>query len=264
MPELADLHHTRRGSGKPLLLIHGLGGSIASWDTVAGALAAERGLVIVDLPGFGQTPALPGPPTIERLSDALGAFLDRHDLKGVDVVGSSMGARLALELARRGQVGATVALDPGGFWTPQERRVFGTSVSLSVKLVRLLRPLLPWLTANPVTRTLLFAQFSARPWALPADAALNELESFVAAESFDPTLRELVDGPTQPGLPRGQARGPILIGWGRRDWVTLPRQAKRAIGRFPDARLHWFEGSGHFPHWDAPDETTRTILAATA
>lgn len=258
------MHFVRRGSGKPLLLIHGLGGSIASWDTIADALAAERELVIVDLPGFGESPPLAGAPSIDALADALVAFLDEHDLKGIDVAGSSMGARLALELARRGEVGATVALDPGGFWTRKERRVFGLSVSTSVKLVRLLEPLLPRLTANPVARALLFAQFSARPWALPADVALRELKSFVASDAFDAALRELVCGPTQPGLAPGEAQGPIVIGWGRRDWVTLPRQAQRAVGRFPDAHLHWFEGSGHFPHWDSPDETVRTVLAATA
>jgi hypothetical protein len=32
---------------------------------------------------------------------------------------------------------------------------------------------------------------------------------------------------------------------------------------FPDARLHWFENCGHFPQWDAPDETVRLVLAAT-
>ena len=257
------MHFARKGTGRPLLLIHGLGGSIASWDTVADALAEERELVIVDLPGFGESPPLAAAPSIAALADALGAFLEEHELQGVDVVGSSMGARLALELARRRQVGATVALDPGGFWTPKERRVFGLSVSLSVKLVRLLEPLLPRLIANPVTRTLLFAQFSARPWALPADVALNELQSFVGSDSFDSALRELVRAPTQAGIDEADQRGPIVIGWGRRDWVTLPRQAPRATRRFPGARLHWFEGSGHFPHWDSPEETVSVVLGAT-
>lgn len=81
--------------------------------------------------------------SIRTLADALVAFLHEHDLVGVDVVGSSMGARLALELARRGEVGATVALDPGGFWRPWVRRVFGTSVALSVRLLRLLCPSFP-------------------------------------------------------------------------------------------------------------------------
>ena len=70
-------------------------------------------------------------------------------------------------------------------------------------------------------------------------------------------------GAPQEGLPAGQATGRITIGWGRRDLVTLPRQAKRALAAFPDAELRWFDGSGHFPHWDVPEETAELILAST-
>ena len=257
------MHVVRRGSGRPLLLIHGLGGSHASWETIAPQLEAERELVLVDLPGFGATPPLGGPPSIAALADALEAFLDEHDLDGVDVVGSSMGARLALELARRGRTGATVALDPGGFWTRREARVFGLSVKLSIQLVRRLGRLLPLLVGNPVTRTLLLAQFSAAPWRLDAGVVLRELRSYAGAPAFDATLDELANGPQQGGMPAGAARGPIVLGWGRRDLVTLPRQAARAAARFPDAQVAWFDRTGHFPQWDRPAETVRTILAAT-
>lgn len=53
-----------------------------------------------------------------------------------------------------------------------------------------------------------------------------------------------------------------MIGWGRRDRVCFPRQAKRALALFPDAQLHWFDRCGHFPHWDAPAETAQLILSA--
>ncbi|MEJ7797184.1 MAG: alpha/beta hydrolase [Solirubrobacteraceae bacterium] len=263
LPKQTSLHHVRRGHGRPLLLVHGLGGSTRSWETIADALAAERELVIVDLPGFGRTPPLNGAPTIAALTDALEGFLAEQSLEGVDVVGSSMGARLALELARRRSVGAVVALDPGGFWNAREVRVFEISVGLSIRLVKLLAPLLPLLSANPVTRTLLLAQFSARPWALPADVVLNELRSFAASPVILQTLRELAHGPLQEGLPKGSCSRPIVLGWGRRDRVTFSRQAKRAQQRFPDARLHWFEHSGHFPHWDEPAATARLILDRT-
>ena len=110
------MNEIRRGSGKPLLLIHGLGGSWRSWRPILDDLSAERRVIAIDLPGFGKTPPLRGEVSIATLAEAVTAFLDAHDLIGVDVVGSSMGARLALELARRGVVGATVSLDPGGFW----------------------------------------------------------------------------------------------------------------------------------------------------
>jgi pimeloyl-ACP methyl ester carboxylesterase len=257
------MHHVRRGAGPPLLLLHGLGGSWRSWSTVLGPLTAEREVIVPDLPGFGHTPPLAGEVSIATLADAVTAFLDARGLRGVDAVGSSMGARLVLELARRGVVGATVSLDPGGFWQGWEQVFFYDTVASSYHLVRALQPVMPALTGSAVGRAALFAQFSARPWVVPADVALVEMRSFAAGPSFIPLLRSLVHGPAQQGAPAGATPGPITIGWGRHDRVCLPRQAERAMARFPGARLYWFERSGHFPQWDSPDETVRLILAST-
>jgi len=256
-----EMHHTRRGSGRPLVLIHGLGGSWRSWSPVLNALAAERDVIALDLPGFGETTPLPGEASIATLADAVTSFLAAQQLENADVVGSSMGARLVLELARRGVVGSTVALSPGGFWSRGQLRYFELSIGLSIRLVRLLQPVMPWLTGNPVGRTLLFAQLSARPWRLPADVTLEEMRSFAAAASFDPVLHQLVHGPAQLGA--DSTPGPVTIGWGRQDRVCLPSQAGRAQALFPQARLEWFEDCGHFPQWDVPEQATRLILDRT-
>jgi len=126
-----------------------------------------------------------GEVSIAALADALEGLLSTHGLDGVDVVGSSMGARLTLELAFRRRPGAAMALDPGGFWTPRQRRVFGATVGASVRLVRALQPVLPRLSGNPVGRTLLFGQFSARPWALDPDIALRALSASMWSVSRD-------------------------------------------------------------------------------
>ncbi|MGI8746523.1 MAG: alpha/beta fold hydrolase [Bryobacteraceae bacterium] len=257
------MNQIRRGNGKPLLLIHGLGGSWRSWGPVLEDLAAERRVIAVDLPGFGKTPPLPGEVSITTLAEAVIEWLDSQDLIGVDVVGSSMGARLVLELARRGAVGATVSLDPGGFWQGWERHFFALSIGLSIRLVRLLQPVMPLLTGNPVGRTLLFSQFSAHPWRLPPDVVLEEMRSHAASPSFDELLHNLAYGPAQEGAAPDSIHFPITIGWGRKDRVCFPGQANRALELFPSARLHWFENCGHFPHWDVPREAARLILANT-
>lgn len=175
-----------------------------------------------------------------------------------------MGARLVLELARRGSVlGAVVSLDPGGFWDDWERHFFYGSVYSSVNLVRLLQPAMPMLTENVASRTALFAQFSVHPWDLSPTLTLEEMRSFAASRSFDELLYELAYGETQKGAPLNSIKSSLVIGWGRDDRVCFPDQAKRAIELFPDARLHWFENCGHLPHWDVPREATRLILAST-
>ncbi len=257
-----ELNHKRVGDGPPLLLIHGLGGSRNSFDPILDALAAQREVIAIDLPGFGESAPMPGEATIPAYAAAVTTFLEAHSLRGVDVVGSSMGARLAMELARRGVVGRVVALDPGGFWGPGPRRFFKYSVGASVALVNAIRPLLGLLTGNPVTRTILLPQFSARPWAVPRKTVLPELLGF-RAPSARSALRNLTDGPQQEGAPAGSLLGSMLLVWGTRDLVTLPSQSRRALELFPDATLELIPRCGHFPHWDQPDRTIELILAHT-
>ncbi|MBC7447581.1 MAG: alpha/beta fold hydrolase [Hymenobacteraceae bacterium] len=266
-----DMHFVRRGTGRPLLLVHGIGGSWRSWNTIIDALAAEHDVIAVDLPGHGQTPLLPGEQSIGTFTDALTAFLIRHDLLGVDAVGSSMGARLVLELVRRGTLpgatpilGAVVSLDPGGFWAGWEVPFFYYSVAVSAKLVQLLAPVMPAIVGNPVGRTVLLPQFSARPWAVDSQQAIDEMYSFAHSPAFDELLDQLAHGEAQQGVPTGHISEPLVIGWGKHDRVCLPSQAPRALAKFPDARLYWFAHCGHFPQWDQPAEATRLILAAVS
>ena len=260
-----ELHYIRRGTGRPLLLVHGIGGSWRSWNTIIEALAAERDVIAVDLPGHGESPRLPGLNSIGTLADALTSFLTRHDLLGVDAVGSSMGARLVLELARRGGVlGAVVSLDPGGFWQGWQIPFFYHSVAVSVKLVKALQPVMPAIAGSAVGRTVLLPQFSARPWAVDSQQAIDEMHTFAHSPAFDELLDQLAHGEVQPSAPKGSITEPLVIGWGRQDRVCLPSQAKLALEKFPDARLYWFEQCGHFPQWDQPAEATRLILAATS
>ena len=260
----ADMHHIRRGAGKPLLLIHGLGGNWRSWTPILDYLSAEREVIAVDLPGHGETPPLSGEVSIRSLADAVTEFLTIHNLIGIDAVGSSMAARLVLELARRGEVlGRVVSLDPGGFWQGWQRDFFYGSLWLSIRLVRALQPIMPEICGNAVGRTLLLTQFSARPWRLSPLITLDEMRSYAASPSFDELLGQLAYGETQKEAPTGSIKHSIVIGWGRRDRVCFPSQAKRALELFPDARLHWFDHCGHFPHWDVPQEAAQLILANT-
>jgi pimeloyl-ACP methyl ester carboxylesterase len=249
------------GHGRPLLMVHGLGGSVRSWDLIAPALSQSRQLVLIDLPGHGMSPAIRGRQTIAAYADEICRFIEDQRLGAINLVGSSVGARLVLELARRGEGGDCVALDPGGFWQGWETNFFQTTIAASIKLVRWLQPVMPFITRHAATRTLLLAQLSAKPWKLPPDAVLTEMRTFAATAVFDDVVRELASGPVQAGTATPPGR--LAIGWGCNDRLLLPRQAKRAQAAFPTAQLHWFHDCGHFPQWDQPDETVRLILETT-
>jgi pimeloyl-ACP methyl ester carboxylesterase len=252
------VHTIRRGAGRKLVLVHGLGGSWRSWATILPSLAERREVIAIDLPGHGRTPAGPDSTSFPGLARSLENFLIAQDLVGTDMVGSSIGGRLVLEMSRRGLAGAVVSLDPGGFWHGWERTFLKTTLLASARLVRSIKPTIPAIARSKAARTLLLAQLSARPWALPRALIQTELASVAATRTFDMVVRDLAARPAQKG-PAAPGGGSVVIGWGRHDRLCLPVQAERARAAFPSAHLHWFEKSGHFPHWDEPDETIRLI-----
>lgn len=260
-PSPPALRFGRFGAGRPLVLIHGLGASRRSWAPVSRDLARHRELVMPDLPGHGASPAAPDSGTFAGQTDAVDAFLRAHGLADADLVGSSMGARIVLELARRGHRGGVVALDPGGFWEGWERRFFEVTIGASVRLLRALKPALPAITASRAGRTALLAQLSARPWRLDPGFVAGELRGIAETSVFDALTHDLAHGAGQQGA--ASTPGRVVIGWGRQDRLCLPRQAARAAARFPTASLRWFDGCGHFPMWDRPKATVDLILRAT-
>ena len=99
------MHQVSRGTGRKLLLVHGLGGSLRSWSPILDSLSVSRAVIAIDLPGHGATPAEHDSGTFDGLVGSLQRYIVENELAGIDVVGSSMGARMVLELARRGVVG---------------------------------------------------------------------------------------------------------------------------------------------------------------
>ena len=242
---------------------------IFAW-VIALVLMLAGTLAILNLP-VNQYPSI-APPKVSISATYPGASAEtlentvtqviEQNLTGIDMVGSSLGARLVLEMARRGQAGAVVALDPGGFWQGWERTFFKATLMPSVALVRALRPALSAITGNVAGRTALMAQLSARPWALDPAFVARELKSLADTRTVNSLVKDLANGAMQEGPAKTAA--PVVIGWGRKDRLCLPQQADRAIKAFPGATLHWFERSGHFPMWDRPEETVRVILDATS
>ena len=86
------------GSGKPLLLINGLGAHTGMWRAFEDAMPGCR-LVEFDLPGAGQSPVPAKPVSIEQLARLATAVMDRYGLEQADVLGYSMGGMVAQQLA---------------------------------------------------------------------------------------------------------------------------------------------------------------------
>ena len=99
---MTDLHHVRRGSGEPLLLVQGMSGTHLSWgEAFLDALAPRFDVVAYDHRGIGFSPAAEEPFTIVDLADDAVGLLDALGWDSAHVLGISMGGMVAQELALR-------------------------------------------------------------------------------------------------------------------------------------------------------------------
>src|SRR3954449_2050693 len=146
-----SLNHHRAGHGEPLLLIHGIGSQWQGWAPVLDRLAAERDVVALDLPGFGESPELPRetPPTVPNLARAVEELMADLGVERPHVAGNSLGGYLALELAARGSARSAVALSPAGFPRSYRDQVFlHRSLRMSVAAGRRAAPIAGAVTAT--------------------------------------------------------------------------------------------------------------------
>ncbi|GAA3645467.1 alpha/beta fold hydrolase [Nonomuraea antimicrobica] len=252
-----ELAFERRGTGAPLILIHGIGHHWQGWLPVIDRLAVARTVIAIDLPGFGASPGLPEgiPYTAESLADAVESFCALLGVREPHVAGNSLGGYIALELASRGVVRTATALSPAGFWTRSElvycqavlRALRASARSMSVEtLVKT--------AESRYLRAVSAGVLVAHPSRLDPAALVAATRALGEAAGFDETL-ESFGGLMPPAPPKS----PITIAWGEHDRLLLRRQAVRAA-RWSGQRVKLLKGCGHLPMSDDPELVTRVVL----
>ncbi|MEO6496883.1 MAG: alpha/beta fold hydrolase [Solirubrobacteraceae bacterium] len=256
-----NLVFDRRGSGEPLVLLHGIGSRWQAFAPVLDSLAEQFEVFAVDMPGFGASPAPPGGvPGIAALTDGVQAWMEAKGIGGAHVAGNSMGGGVALELADRGEVASATGLAPIGFWSTPERRWAQASLTNTRTLSRLLRPLAPAINGSPVGRTLTLAQYVAKPWLLDPAEVVLDIDALLGASAFD-DAHTAFSGYLAPTTAADHV--PVTIVWGGKDRLLLPRQLERARRRLPRARHVLLPNAGHVMMSDEPEAVAAIIASGT-
>jgi esterase len=94
-----DLNFKEFGTGEPLVILHGLFGTLDNWQTIARQLAEDFTVYIVDLPNHGRSPHTKGEFDYSEMSDAVAEFLTKNWIHETRLIGHSMGGKLAMQLA---------------------------------------------------------------------------------------------------------------------------------------------------------------------
>jgi 3-oxoadipate enol-lactonase len=245
-----DLHYLIRGSGEPLLLIHGLGSSGADWAFQMPVLEPRFRVIVPDLPGSGHSPAPQHGYAIEASAEALWALLDRLEIQRPNIVGFSLGGAVALEMAlqRPAAVPRLALINSLATYRVNHWRKW-LEARVPVALVRLLgMRRLARLTASRVF---------PEPWQQRMRDRAVAVIGAVPAGTYLGMGRALERWSATDRLDRLQSR--ILLIAAEHDYTPLAE--KRALAAQLHASLVVVRGSRHGTPFDAIELTNASLLA---
>ena len=248
----ASLAYTRTGSGEPLVLLHPLGANRQVWRPLFPHLTAEREVITLDLPGFGDSPAIgeDRTPTPSRLAVSVVKALEALGLEdaGAHLAGNSIGGWVALEAAAAGHAASVTAIAPAGLWSApllpkpqvarQIARVASPIIGPAMRSARLRRAALAGSIHHPERVTAAEATNLIRSYArAPGMAAVNRA---MRANRFE----RLADIDV-----------PVTLAWCEYDkLIEHPRTLPDKVSEV------WLRGCGHVPMWDDPQAVASALL----
>jgi pimeloyl-ACP methyl ester carboxylesterase len=251
-------YYRETGSGRSLILLHGIGMSHAAWNAVTPHLGSTRRVIAFDIAGFGSTPPLPNGivPTVANLVDALSRSIHEMGIAvPVDIAGNSLGGYMALEAARRGIARSVVAISPAGLWRthppPHLKYVFGGLRFMAGHFPRMVKAAV----RVPLLRELAFAvPLSAGSRRMPLSDARRTVDDLTTAAAFEETFEH-----TRSPFSGRDIAVPVTVALGDRDWI-LPKRSRHRSALPSHARWVEKQGWGHVPLWVDPAGVSQLIL----
>ncbi len=249
----------------PVVLLHGLGATGASFLPTLWDLSRDHHVFAVDLPGFGETAKPVRPLHAAYMARWTVAFLDAVGLKRATLVGNSMGGRAALEVGLRSpeRADALVLLAPSLAWR-RYRAAAGLVRVLRPELAAVPLPMLQGLCVGFVRS--LFAhheRVSVAAMNAAADEFVRVFGTPRGRVCFFHAARAIYL--EDPEGTRGfwsrlpSLSSPALFIFGDRDWL-VPRAFVRHVREaLPDARCEVFHDCGHVPQFEYADRTNARI-----
>ena len=254
------------GTGRALVLLHGLLGYSFNFRRVIPILAKGHTVFAPDMPGAGYSDCRADLDCrLRSTALRLLQFLDRVGINEADFIASSYGGTAALMLASLAprRVRRLVLVAPANPWSTIGRK----------RLRLLANPTIAWLfptlarAARPI-----YSCFLRRMWGDRSRMTREILAGYVLplarpgvfehavrmVRTWQADMRELASALKTLG------ERPVLLVWGSADGVVDPRSADSLAACFPNAQVEIIAGAGHLPYEEAPEEFCRIVEAFLA
>jgi pimeloyl-ACP methyl ester carboxylesterase len=254
------LRDTGPRDAPPLILLHGFGASLETWEPWAERLSSQYRVIRFDIPGFGLT----GPDPTGDYTDARGvriieALMDRLGLKTATIIGNSLGGKLAwmFAAAHQERTARLVLISPDGFASPGFDYDKKPDVPLMVRL-------LPYVLPRPLLRMSLEPAY-ADPKKLTEATVTRYRDMMLAPGDRTAMIARMRQVMLHDPIPTLQSiKAPTLLLWGEQDGMIPFDNAADYLRALPHATLVRLPKLGHVPFEEAPEESLKPLLAFLA
>jgi pimeloyl-ACP methyl ester carboxylesterase len=263
-PELLPWHGRhlavrRAGSGPTVVLIHGMAGSLDTWDPVFDDLARTCDVIAVDLPGHGASSRMRGDYSLGSLASSVRDIMDALDVKAATIVGHSLGGGIAMQFLYQfpDRCERLVLVSSGGLGrevTPMLRALSVPGAGLALAAGAKIQHQRHVAAAGRLVRPLAGLVWNDLPYMVRQMSTLDDPET---RRSFLATINAVIE-PGGQGINATDrlhlAEGlPTLIVWGEKDRMIPCSHGHAAADLIPGCRFELVPGAGHYPHEDNPE-----------
>ncbi len=235
-----NIEYTEKGSGTPLLLLHGWGSSFKFYEKIIDALSNRCRVVAVNFPGCGESDTMKSPWTLDDYCDFVLKFVNAIELDNPILIGHSHGGRVTLKMTAEKMINPPkiVLLDSAGLIPKKSFKQ--KCRAKSFKTIKRILTL-------PVIKN-------------HSENLLNKARNHYGSADYNaapPVLRQtlvsLVNTDLREILPKITC--PTLLIWGDKDTDTPLSDAKIIEKLIPDAGLCVYENAGHFAFFEQIGKT---------
>jgi pimeloyl-ACP methyl ester carboxylesterase len=238
-----------------LVLLHGFGASLQTWDGWAALLESDFRVIRYDLAGFGYTgPDPTGDYSDRRALQIQLALMDALGLERASLIGNSLGGKLAWKFAAAyaSRVDRLVLIAPDGFASPGFRYGQAPRVPFAVRLM-------PFFLPKTLLRTTLAAAYGD-PARLTEATVSRYYDMMCAPGNRNAIVARLGQVMLTDPVPElEKITAPTLLLWGEKDRMIPVANAKDYLRAIPGATLVKLPGLGHVPFEEAPQASIGAV-----
>lgn len=239
-----------------VVLLHGFGASLQTWDAWAQALSQTHRVIRLDLPGSGLSPPDPANDyTDARSLQLLLSLLDELGVSRATMVGHSMGGRIAWTFAAKHpeRTDRLVLMAPDGFASADFEYGKPMDVPASLSVMRHVLP-------KPLLRMSLQSAY-AQPDHL-SDALTTRYHDLLRAPGARPAMLERLKQTVlqEPEPMLRQIQAPTLLLWGEADAMIPLSHARDYLQAIAGSRLLSWPGVGHLPQEEAAEASLQAVV----